>query len=329
MAIKKTTGGWQVDIQPEGRGGRRVRRTFKTQAEARRFENVTRSRASTGEYYLPVKDLRRLSDLIDLWHSHHGHTLKSVSDRMRRLHAIADRLGNPIAKNLTSKTWAEYRSQRLHEIKPSTVNHEQAFLHSVFSELERLGLWLHGNPLARMRQLRVDDSEMAFLDEGEITLLLDNLRGRRTDHAYWITLLCLSTGARWSEAETLRGENVRQGRVTFVRTKTGKTRTVPIRLEFAERLNCRKPVGRLFQDAYTTFQRAIAETGIVLPPGQLTHVLRHTFASHFMMNGGNILVLQRVLGHQSIQMTMRYAHFAPDHLEEAVKLNPVKALTLC
>jgi hypothetical protein len=42
-----------------------------------------------------------------------------------------------------------------------------------------------------------------------------------------------------------------------------------------------------------------------------------------MMNGGNILVLQRVLGHTDIKMTMRYAHFAPDHLEDAVKLNPL------
>jgi site-specific recombinase XerD len=63
-----------------------------------------------------------------------------------------------------------------------------------------------------------------------------------------------------------------------------------------------------------------------LPAGQSTHVLRHTFASHFMMGGGNILVLQRILGHTDIKMTMRYAHFAPDHLEDAVKLNPITAL---
>lgn len=42
-----------------------------------------------------------------------------------------------------------------------------------------------------------------------------------------------------------------------------------------------------------------------------------------MMNGGNILVLQRVLGHASLQMTMRYAHLAPDHLQEVLKLNPL------
>jgi hypothetical protein len=46
-----------------------------------------------------------------------------------------------------------------------------------------------------------------------------------------------------------------------------------------------------------------------------------------MMAGGNILALQRILGHQSLAMTMRYAHLAPEHLEEAVRLNPLAALS--
>ncbi len=61
--------------------------------------------------------------------------------------------------------------------------------------------------------------------------------------------------------------------------------------------------------------------------GQLTHVLRHTFASHFIMNGGNILVLQRILGHSNLTMTMRYAHLAPEHLQEAKALNPLARLS--
>ena len=60
-----------------------------------------------------------------------------------------------------------------------------------------------------------------------------------------------------------------------------------------------------------------------LPVGQLTHVLRHTFASHYMMNGGDIITLQRVLGHASLAMTMKYAHFSPGHLAEVVTLNPL------
>ena len=65
------------------------------------------------------------------------------------------------------------------------------------------------------------------------------------------------------------------------------------------------------------------ENGGITPDGQMTHVLRHTFASHFVMKGGNILTLQRLLGHRDLKTTMRYAHFSPDHLLEAVRLNPL------
>jgi site-specific recombinase XerD len=42
-----------------------------------------------------------------------------------------------------------------------------------------------------------------------------------------------------------------------------------------------------------------------------------------MMAGGDILGLQRILGHASITMTMRYAHMSPDHLESALRLSPL------
>ena len=57
--------------------------------------------------------------------------------------------------------------------------------------------------------------------------------------------------------------------------------------------------------------------------GKRSHVLRHTFASHFVMNGGNILTLQKILGHADIKMTLRYAHLAEDHLDDALKYNPL------
>ena len=46
-----------------------------------------------------------------------------------------------------------------------------------------------------------------------------------------VALLCLSTGARWVVGSRRRGEQVNHGRVTFLKTKNGKKRTVPISAE--------------------------------------------------------------------------------------------------
>ena len=78
-----------------------------------------------------------------------------------------------------------------------------------------------------------------------------------------------------------------------------------------------------FKNGYSTFKRVIKDLEIETPRGQLTHILRHSFATHFMMNGGDILTLQKTLGHSDLKMTMRYAHLSPEHLEKITTLNPL------
>lgn len=125
---------------------------------------------------------------------------------------------------------------------------------------------------------------------------------------------CLATGARLDEAESLARSEVRNGQVRLVRTKNGKgrsgdrkSRSAPIQKEVEEAaLSVAMPgSGRLFMPCRGAFRSAYQRCGFHTP-GQLTHILRHTFASHYMMGGGDILSLQRILGHSSIPMTMRY-----------------------
>ncbi|EDT3662001.1 tyrosine-type recombinase/integrase, partial [Salmonella enterica subsp. enterica] len=83
--------------------------------------------------------------------------------------------------------------------------------------------------------------------------------------------------------------------------------------------------GFLFPDAnYPAFRRLMKELKPDLPAGQATHALRHSFATHFMINGGSIITLQRILGHSRIEQTMVYAHFAPEYLQDAIALNPLR-----
>ncbi|MDO8408120.1 MAG: tyrosine-type recombinase/integrase [bacterium] len=57
------------------------------------------------------------------------------------------------------------------------------------------------------------------------------------------------------------------------------------------------------------------------------HVLRHTFASHLVMRGAPLAAVQKLMGHSSIEMTMRYTHLAPSTLRTAIDLlNPMLTL---
>ena len=72
------------------------------------------------------------------------------------------------------------------------------------------------------------------------------------------------------------------------------------------------------QHVYRDFQLAAIKAG--LKHKIRFHDLRHTFASHFMMNGGNAYDLQKILGHSKFEMTQIYAHLSADHLIEASKI---------
>src|SRR5439155_25713377 len=65
----------------------------------------------------------------------------------------------------------------------------------------------------------------------------------------------------------------------------------------------------------SAWEGALSVAGI---EGFRFHDLRHTFASWPVQRGRTLKEVQEALGHQTITMTMRYSHLAPDHLRAAV-----------
>ena len=64
------------------------------------------------------------------------------------------------------------------------------------------------------------------------------------------------------------------------------------------------------------FEPAIKQAKI---PDYTWHCNRHTFASRLVMAGVDLRTVAQLMGHRTIQMTMRYAHLAPDHQQSAVE----------
>ena len=108
------------------------------------------------------------------------------------------------------------------------------------------------------------------------------------------------------------------GVVRLELTKSGKRREIPMRQVVYDTLAARRtpgssPTGRVFgvRSIRAPFDTAASSAGL---DDLRFHDLRHHFAPHFMMRGGQLLTLQRILGHASLAMTTRYAHLSPDHV---------------
>lgn len=321
--IKPINGRFLLDERPFGPAGPRIRKRFDTKREAKAYLLAVIAGSSKGSGEL---DTRKLTDLVDQWYELHGHLLKDGPTRYQRTLAVCRRLGNPFAGVFEASDFARYRKVRLRKVSVETVNHETRYLRAVFNELSNLGLWQNENPLKGIRTFPVPERELSFLDDDQIKRLLGECKNSRSEHLLAVVVLCLATGARWGEANRLPRTGLLADRVRFVNTKNGRIRVVPIRPALSEWLLSvahPSPSRSLFADCRSAFRRAVERAGLDLPKGQLTHVLRHTYASHSIMNGGDVVTLQRVLGHSDLKLTMRYAHLAPDYLAKAVESGPL------
>lgn len=180
------------------------------------------------------------------------------------------------------------------------------------------------------RHTELDRSDVPYLQIDEIRVLLQNLRTLPSKDTYLIAKLCLATGAKWGEIELIKRNQIKSIGVELLSSPKINSRFIPLENSFFEELtsfsNGKKQSQRVFKDSYRVFRRVAQKSRISLPEWQLTHILRNTFASYFLINGGGLPALKKILGHKTISAAMKYTAVMSDDVAQAKELNPLVTL---
>jgi integrase len=184
---------------------------------------------------------------------------------------------------------------------------------------------LEQNPMKGLKFLRENNARQRYLSLEECERLIQACISPRVRT---IVTIALHTGMRLGEILNLRHRDLDfgSGLILIPDSKNGEPRHIPMdstvaslltgypRLPTSELVFPNKAGGR-FLEIRGGFQNACERAGIA---DLHFHDLRHTFASHWMMAGGDLYILKNLLGHKTIVMTQRYAHLSPEFKRSAV-----------
>ena len=209
--------------------------------------------------------------------------------------------------------------------------------HDMWRVLRRIYKWLASRKYAKNAMKDVPPPRRRrrlprTLESTEIDRLMSTIDSRR-DLA--MIALILDTGIRVGELATLKWIDVHAGTI-HVDGKTGERR-VPVSpqvLQFMVGLGDGEHIwiGRYgpltVGGCSLIIRRALAGAGI---RGRKSgpHMLRHSFGRHYVMAGGDVFSLQRILGHRDVGTTMIYVHLSAADLEvQHAKYSPLRAISL-
>lgn len=233
--------------------------------------------------------------------------------------------GHRAAKGLTHLDIEGFRSRLLQlGLSKSSCNRYLGYLKRCYSLAIREGL-LQANPVTQVRQYP-EEGRMRWLTEDEEAMLMEQLGQRGRD----VVVIATHTGLRSDELWSLRWEDVDlvRGWLWVRPGKTGRGRRIPLTDRATSTLSSLDRSGEfVFPNSHggkmcarnfynREFTPAVSRAGIV---GLTFHDLRHTFCSRLVMAGVPLNTVRELAGHRTLEMTLRYAHLAPDHHALAIK----------
>ena len=221
-----------------------------------------------------------------------------------------------------------------------TINFELDTLRLILNLAIKWG-YLSLNPVKGVARLKVDDAKpprFLTVEECERLFEASPIEQRR------IFFTFLSTGMRKSELENLQWQDVDFGRRQILirskpdwKPKAGE-RDIPITeallatlTEIQKESRKALPTDYVFDvkrsgRSKNWMRMQLIKIAAAAGIADLTrlHTLRHTFASHLVMNGVDLPTVSKLMGHSDVETTMIYAHLAPEHLTKAIGKLPFR-----
>ncbi|HSG30099.1 MAG TPA: tyrosine-type recombinase/integrase [Thermodesulfobacteriota bacterium] len=225
-------------------------------------------------------------------------------------------------------------------LKPATINKELSLLRFMLNKALE---WKYIDKTPKLKLLRLPKEPVKYLNTIEINKILDNC-------SEWLkpmVIVMLNTGMRIGETLNLRFKDIDyDNRKIMVRSsKTNNFRVIPMNEELFrilrwlklnyvnfknQKVTLRQPQQREYLFCHSngnklktiknSFGVACRKAGVKAS----LHSLRHTFASHLVMSGIDLVTVKELLGHSSISTTMIYSHISEEHKVrsiEKLKLN--------
>jgi len=330
---KRSGGIWWMHMR---HNGRRIQRSLGTtnKKSAQKIENRIKDEINEGKYFEKLIGCNKtFSSMMDKFMAEHApkvspNTQKSYSSYLKHLNRF---FGETKLVIIAPKNISEYKAVRYGEgVKPSTVNRELSMLSKAFNIAVKEWEWLKDNPVSKVPKDKENNERDRWLTIDDEERILDNCPERLSE----IVIFALNTGLRQDELLSLEWSRVNLSDKTILiqKTKSGKPRTIPLNQITLELLN--KKFGekvRSLQDVVFVNRagkkmcasKLRKDFKKVLTNAEIEdfkfHDLRHTFATRLAQKGIDIYKIAKLLGHEDIKMTQRYAHHCPESLRSGVE----------
>lgn len=241
----------------------------------------------------------------------------NLKDATSNLHDADEIMGRPKLNEINTVMIDDYIATVSQGIKPSTVNRKLSNLHKILKHaFERE--WLDRMPKFTWQPER--NERVRWLTQEEEAQLLSLLPPK-------VSAFCeilIHTGMRRGELLKLQPKDVDGDYARLWVTKTGKPRSVPLTDRAKELMAANLPFNMDINHIHREWLKAKEAMGLAEDKDFVLHMLRHTTATRLLDTTGNIVVVQKMLGHSKIATTLRYAHLSDEGLLDSIRLTAQK-----